>query len=100
MLAIPKRRTIKCKEPGLDHSLVVLLRGLNRSWRFEEWIGSKGEAERESDLIAKVFISRTELRLKNKEQNLKFDAGGEERPMKLLSHKIRSVRETWKLSIE
>ena len=45
-------------------------------------------------MIAKVFRSRTELRLKNEEKIFEFNAGGEEKPMKLLCHKRGDVRET------
>ena len=38
--------------------------------------------ERRSDVIPKVFTSRTKLRLKNKEKNFKFNEGSERKPMK------------------
>jgi len=37
----------------------------------------RGSRDRGSDLIAKVFRSRTELRLKNEEKNFELNAGGE-----------------------
>src|SRR6218665_215018 len=57
----------------------------------------RGSRDRSSNLIAKVFRSRTELRLKNVEKDF---AGGEWKPMKLLCHKRRDVRETGKTSNE
>ncbi len=60
----------------------------------------RGSRDRGSDVIAKVFRSRTELRLKNEEKNFEFNAGGEGKPMKLLCHKRGDVRETGKTSNE
>jgi len=60
----------------------------------------RGNRDRESDVIAKVFRSRTELRLKNKENNFELNTGGEGKPMKLLCHKRGDVRETGKTSNE
>ena len=45
-------------------------------------------------MIANVFRSRAELRLKNKENNFELNAGGEGKPLKLLYHKRGDVRET------
>ena len=50
-------------------------------------------------MIAKVFRSRTELRLK-KRKEFELNAGGEGRPMKLVCHKRGDVRETGKTSIQ
>ena len=51
-------------------------------------------------MIEKIFRSRTEWRLKNKEKRtLNSIADCEEKPMKLLCHK-RDVRETVKTSNE
>ena len=68
-------------------------------------LGRAEKAERRSrdkgsDVIAKVFRNRKELRLKNQEKNLEFNAGGEGKPMKFLCHKRRDVRETAKTSNE
>jgi len=38
----------------------------------------RGSRDRGSDVIAKVFRSRTELRLKSEEKNFELNAGGEE----------------------
>jgi len=44
---------------------------MKRSWRWEEWRRRREEAEiyRGSDVIANLFRSRTELRLKNEDKN-------------------------------
>jgi len=51
-------------------------------------------------VISKIFRSRTELRLKNLEKNFEFNAGGEGKPVELVSHKRGDVRETGKTSNE
>src|SRR6218665_1558223 len=52
----------------------------------------RGRRDRRSDVISKVFRSRTELRLKNEENNFELNAGGEGKPMKLLCNK-KEMRE-------
>ena len=52
-------------------------------------------------MITKVFRSRTELRLKNEENNFELNADVEGKSMKLLCHKKGViVRETGKMSNE
>jgi len=63
-------------------------------------MAERGGRDRESDVIATVFKSRTELRLKKGEKNFEFNAGGEGKSMKLLCHKRGDVRETGKTSNE
>ena len=66
-------------------AMVVLTRGMKRSMvlgRAET--AERGSRYRGSYVIAKVFGSRTELRLENEEKNFKFNVGGEGKPMKLL----------------
>src|SRR6218665_1126992 len=60
----------------------------------------RGRRDRGSDVIAKVFKSRTKLRLKNQKRNFEFNAGGEEKPMKLLCPRRGDVRDTEKTSNE
>ena len=60
----------------------------------------RGSRDRGSDVIAKVFRNRTELRLKNKEKNFELIAGDEGKPMKLLCSKRGDVRATGKTSNE
>ena len=43
----------------------------------------RGGREKGSDVITKVFRSRTKLRLENKEKNFKFNAGSEGKSIKL-----------------
>jgi len=62
-------------------------------------MAERGSRDRGSDVIAKVFRSRTELRLKNEEKNFEFNAGGEGKSMKLC-HKRVDVIETGKMSNE
>ena len=54
-------------------------------------MAERGSRDRESDVITKVFWSRTEPRLKKEEKNFEFNVGGEGKPMKLC-HK-RDARE-------
>ena len=63
MEAISGRRTNKCKGPALSHGYpdtrkktIMAVRRLERAAR----------GRKESDVITKVFRSRTELRLENK----------------------------------
>jgi len=60
----------------------------------------RGSRDRVSDVIAKVFRSRADLRLKNEEKNFELNVGGEWKPMKLLCRKRGDVRETGKTSNE
>jgi len=53
---------------------------MERSWLWEE---RREEGDIGSGVIAKVFRSRTDMRLKNKEKNFEFNAGGEGKAMKL-----------------
>ena len=80
---IPELRTNRSKGPSVGHG--------RPSTRHEKimplGLAERGSRNRRSDLIAKVFRSRTELRLKNKEKNFELDVGGEGKPMKLLCHK-------------
>ena len=63
-------------------------------------MAERGRRDRRSDVISKVFRSRTELRLKNEENNSELNAGGEGKPMKLLCHKRGDVREMGNTSNE
>jgi len=61
--AVPKGRTNRCKGPGLSHGFpdtrkkkIMAMRRFERAER----------GRRESDVITKVFRSRTESRLENK----------------------------------
>ena len=59
----------------------------------------RGSGDRGSDVIAKVFRSRTELRLKNEENSFECNAGGEGKPVKLCDNR-GDVKETGKTSNE
>jgi len=59
--------------------MVVITRGMKkRSWRWKSGDGGERKQRHGSDVIAKVFRSRSELRLKNEEKNFDFNAGGED----------------------
>ena len=51
-----------------------------RTGRMEE----EGIWREGSEVLTKIFRSRTELRLETKKQNFEFDAGGEREPLELL----------------
>jgi len=53
----------------------------------------RGSRDWGSDLITKIFRSRTELRLKNEEKNFELNAYGEGKPMELLCNKRGDARE-------
>jgi len=83
---ISEKRTNRSKgssvghhSPNTRHRKII---ALGRPERAE-----RGSRDRGSDVIAKVFRSRTELRLKNEEKNFELNADGEGKPMKLLCHK-------------
>jgi len=82
-------------------AMVVLTRGMKRSWRWKARSQKREEADiGGSDVIINVFRNRTELRLQDEEKNFEFNAGGEGKPMKCLCHKRGNERETGKTSNE